>query len=80
MAHFARISGNVVVDIHAVADLAITDSEGEEREHLGQELLSGIFGGTWAQCSYNANFRGCYPGLGFGFDGVNFIPPAIEEI
>ena len=36
--------------------------------------------GDWLQCSYNGNFRGVYPGMGFTFDGTEFIPPVIEEI
>jgi hypothetical protein len=35
--------------------------------------------GVWWECSYNNNFRGCYPGLGYGFNGLDFIPPADPE-
>jgi hypothetical protein len=32
-----------------------------------------------AQTSYSGSFRGCFAGLGYTFDGTNFIPPAAPE-
>jgi hypothetical protein len=80
MAHFARVVEGTVVKVHVLANDVIIDAEGVEQEQLGQEFLAGLHGGEpaeFVQCSYNANFRGNYPGVGFTYDsGLDaFIPP-----
>ena len=83
MAHFARVQGGIVIDVHAVNNAVITNAEGVEVEALGQAFLSELWGGDpvdYVQCSYNGTFRGAYPGVGYTFDGVDFIPPAAPEV
>jgi len=85
MAHYALVNEGIVRNVITVANAAIDDLPFPESEPVGQAFIAtlpdlAVQAGTWWQCSYNANFRGCYPGLGYWFDGVNFIPPAIEEI
>ena len=75
MAHFARVQDGIVHQVLVVANEAMTDDDGTEQEALGQELLTGLFGGEWVQCSYNGSMRGCYPGPGFLWDGVTFAAP-----
>lgn len=102
MAHFARVSDGVVVNIHVVKNCAIGGCVGPdhldygngqhescgnldfpEQEPLGQAFLSALHGGhpsDYVQCSYNARFRGCYPPIGFIWNGVEFIsPPDVPE-
>ena len=81
MAHFALVDDTIVRNVIVVANAAIDDLPFPESEPVGQAFISTLpdlaaQSGTWMQCSYNANFRGCYPGLGYTFDGDNFIPPA----
>ena len=85
MAHFALVDDGIVRNVITVANAAIDDLPFPESEPVGQAFIATLpdlaaQAGTWWQCSYNANFRGCYPGMGFTFDGTDFIPPAIEEI
>ena len=71
MAHFARIENNIVQDIHVVANQAIQDSDGVEKEILGQKLLSNLYGfpeHDYVQCSYNGNIRARYPWIGYIYD------------
>ena len=72
MAHFAYVTDGVVQRVHVVANDVITDSDGVEQEALGQEFLANLHGyqpEQLIQCSYNANFRGNYPGaIGFTYD------------
>ena len=80
MAHFAHVIDGVVTKVHVVANPVIIDDEGVEHEEWGQEFLAGLHGGEpaeFVQCSYNANFRGSYPGVGFSYDSDfdAFIPP-----
>jgi hypothetical protein len=84
MAHFALVNNGYVDNVIAVANAAIDDLPFPESEPVGVAFIATLPDlaaqvGTWWECSYNANFRGCYPGMGFGFDGVNFIPPAQPE-
>lgn len=76
MAHFAEIDSNNVVLRVLVVD--------NSQEHRGQEYLADELGlgGTWIQTSYNANFGGTFAGIGYTWDGTNFIaPPApVEEV
>jgi len=72
MAHFAYVVDGMVQRVHVVANDVITDSDGAEQETLGQEFLANLHGyqaEQLIQCSYNANFRGNYPGtIGFTYD------------
>ena len=81
MAHFALVDDqNIVRNVITVANAAIDDLPFPESEPVGVAFIATLpdlaaQAGTWWQCSYNNNFRGVYPGMGFGFDGVDFIPP-----
>ena len=84
MAHFALVNENVVTNVITIDNYTLNDLPFPESEPVGQAFIAtlpdlAIQVGTWVECSYNANFRGCYPGNGYGFDGVNFIPPAQPE-
>lgn len=86
MAHYARVVEGKVVKVHVVANDVITDDEGVEHPEWGQEFLANLHGyqsEELIQCSYNGNFRGLYPGIGFGYDAeldefVAPIPQALE--
>ena len=85
MAHYALVDEGIVRNVITVANAAINDLPFPESEPLGVAFIATLpdlaaQAGTWWQCSYNGNFRGVYPGMGCGFDGTDFIPPAIEEI
>lgn len=80
MAHFAYVVDGVVERVHVLANPVITDEDGVEREALGQTFLGNLHGlpsENFVQCSYNANFRGNYPAVGFTYDSEldGFIPP-----
>lgn len=81
MAHFAQVISGVVQQVIVVRNEECLDADGNESEAVGQQFCAALFGtdpAMWVQCSYNANvngYRGCYPGTGFTWDGVNFNPP-----
>lgn len=80
MAHYALVDDGIVRNVIVVANAAIDDLPFPESEPVGQAFIATLpdlaaQSGTWVQCSYNANFRGCYPGMGYTFDGVDFIQP-----
>ena len=79
MASFAKIGdNNEVLEVMSVNNEVITDANGQEQEALGISFLTQLTGhSNWKQCSYNNNFRKCYPGIGFTYDEVKdaFISP-----
>jgi hypothetical protein len=84
MAHFARVIDGTVVDLHVVSNEVITDDKSVEQEKRGQDFLAKLHGYSSSeliQCSYNGNFRGIYPGIGYTYDEANdvFVAPIAEE-
>lgn len=80
MAHFAELDkSNKIIRVIVVSNEEITDTDGIEHEDRGIDFCRKLFGNDtrWAQCSYNNNFRGKFPGKGYTFDPKAnvFIPP-----
>jgi hypothetical protein len=69
MAHFARISNNVVREVIVISDDVAPDPA-PNNEAAGQAFIADVLGlaGEWKQTSYNGNFRGTYAGLGYTYD------------
>jgi len=86
MAYFAELDDtNTVLRVISVSNdvcgeptLDFPDTEAAGRAFIANTLQ---FGGVWKQCSYNATFRGAYPGIGWTYDANTdtFNPPPIEE-
>jgi len=85
MASFAELDGNnIVLQVIGISNevcgeptLVFPDTDSAGRAFIANMLK---FHGTWAQTSYNGNFRGCYAGIGYTFDPSlgeygEFIPP-----
>ena len=83
MAHFAEMDEyDIVRNVIVVANAAIDNLPFPDSEPVGQAMLAESgFTGTWLQCSYNASFRGAYPGQGWRYDPSTdtFITPTVEE-
>lgn len=84
MAYFAKLENNIVTEVIVISNeicgeptLTFPDTDSAGRAFIANTLK---FVGTWAQTSYNANFRGCYAGIGYTFDPLlgeygEFVPP-----
>ena len=71
MAHFAQLDeNNVVMRVIVVNNAELLDESGQESEAKGVAFCQSLFGGTWKQTSYNANFRGKYASIGDKYDSV----------
>jgi hypothetical protein len=84
MAHYAYVVDGVVQNVLVLANPVITDENGVEQETLGQQFLANLYdlvAENFIQCSYNANFRGVYPGVGYGYDSVAdvFVAPEVFD-
>jgi hypothetical protein len=76
MANFVRVKDGTVVDIIFVTN----DNAPDEQSGIAFIASVGIEG-EWVQTSYNANpvggvDRGPFAGIGYGWDGLKFTPPA----
>ena len=81
MAHFARIDSGIVREVIVIDNVDCGGGEFPESESIGQAFIASIgLEGDWAQTSYNGNFRGTYAGIGYRFDGDEFIAPAAPEV
>lgn len=82
MAHFARLNENNFVTEVIVVNNEVITVDGQESEQAGIDFLTNLYGHSlWKQCSYNANFRHCYPASGFEWreDLDAFIRPKEYE-
>jgi hypothetical protein len=84
MAHFALVNNGLVGNVIVIANAVIDDLPFPESEPVGQAFIATLpdlaaQAGDWMQCSYNGNFRGVYPGMGFTFDGTDFVAPVAAE-
>ena len=84
MAHYALVDDGIVRNVIVIANAAIDNLPFPESEPVGVAFIATLpdlaaQAGVWWQCSYNANFRGCYPGMGFTFDGTDFVAPVAPE-
>ena len=86
MAYFAKLENNIVTAVIAISNdtcgeptLTFPDTDSAGRAFIANTLK---FAGTWAQTSYNANFRGCYAGIGYTYDADldEFIAPYVEPV
>jgi hypothetical protein len=81
MAHFARIDSGIVREVIVIDNADCGGGQFPESEPIGQAFIASIgLAGTWRQTSYNGNFRGTYAGIGYTFDGDEFIAPAAPEV
>jgi hypothetical protein len=86
MAHFAKVSNNIVDEVIVVANSDCGNLEFPESEPIGQAYIASLgLVGEWLQTSYNGNFRGCYAGIGYTFNaslgeyGEFVSPPPVEQ-
>jgi hypothetical protein len=80
MAYFAKIENNIVTEVISISNevcgeptLVFPDTDSAGRAYIANGLK---FDGSWLQTSYNGNFRGCFAGIGYTWNGTDFVPPA----
>ena len=79
MAHYAQIKDGLVTQVIVVSNDVV--GEFPESEQIGQAFIASLgLDGEWIQTSYNANFRSAYAGVGYTWDGTDFVAPIVEEL
>lgn len=82
MAHFAKVTNEIVSEVIVIANSDIDDLPFPESEPVGQAFIASLgLDGEWLQTSYSGSFRGCYAGNGYSFDPIKnvFVPPPFIE-
>ena len=78
MAHFAQVTNDLVTDVIVIANTDCDDLPFPESEPVGQAFIASLgISGEWLQTSYNGNFRGCYAGIGYTWNGTDFVAPTV---
>lgn len=76
MAHFARVANSRVEHVIVVANSDCGGGVFPASEPVGQAFIASLgLDGEWLQTSYNSNFRGIYAGIGYTWNGTDFVPP-----
>lgn len=82
MAHFAKIENNIVTNVIVIHNdvvgeptLEFPDTCAAGRAFIANTLK---LEGLWKQTSYNNNFRGTYAGIGYTWNGTDFVAPVVE--
>ena len=78
MANFAEVINGQVQRVIVIANSDCDDLPFPESEPVGQAFIASLdIPGEWLQTSYNANFRGCYAGIGYLWNGTDFVAPVV---
>jgi len=83
MAYFAELDAdNTVLRVISISNDVVPDPA-PANEQAGVDFIVDVLklGGTWKQCSFNANFRAAYPGIGWTYNAEldEFVAPVIVE-
>lgn len=79
MANFAQVSNNIVEQVIVIANEDCDNLPFPDSEPVGQAFIASLgYTGEWLQTSYNGNFRGCYAGIGYTWNGTDFVPPTVD--
>jgi hypothetical protein len=83
MAHFAKLNDSNIVQQVIVIGNDVVPDPAPANEQAGVDFIVDVLklGGTWKQCSINANFRAAYPGIGWTYNAEldEFVAPVIVE-
>jgi hypothetical protein len=79
MANFAQVSDTIVEQVIVIANDDCDNLPFPDSEPVGQAFIASLgYTGEWLQTSYNGNFRGCYAGIGYTWNGTDFVPPTVD--
>jgi len=79
MANFAKINGNLVTEVIVIADSDCGNQVFPASEPTGQAYIASLgIAGEWLQTSYEATYRGVFAGIGYTWNGTDFVAPPPE--
>ena len=79
MAHFVKMNGIECGQVIVVSNDDCDNLPFPDSEPVGQAFIASLgLDGEWLQTSYSASFRGSYAGVGFTWNGTDFVAPVVE--
>lgn len=79
MATFVNINGNLCGEVIVIDNADCNNLTFPASEPIGQAFIASLgITGEWLQTSYTASYRGVYAGIGFTWNGTDFVAPVIE--
>lgn len=76
MAHFAKVKNGIVQQVIVVSNADCAGGSLPESQLAGEAFIASLgLDGEWIQTSYHNNFRGTYAGIGYTWNGTDFVPP-----
>lgn len=80
MANFAKINGDLVTEVIVVANSDCNDEVFPASEPIGQAYIASLgIDGEWLQTSYTGTYRGVFAGIGYTWNGTDFVAPINEN-
>ena len=80
MANFAQVTNTIVEQVIVIANDDCDNLPFPDSEPVGQAFIASLgYTGEWLQTSYNGNFRGCYAGIGYTWNGTDFVAPTADN-
>jgi len=80
MANFAQVTNTIVEQVIVISNDDCDNLPFPDSEPVGQAFIASLgYTGEWLQTSYNGNFRGCYAGIGYTWNGTDFVPPTADN-
>ena len=79
MNYFAQVTNNIVGNVIVVSDEDCDNLTFPDSEPVGQAFIASLgLTGEWLQTSETGAYRGCYAGIGYTWNGTDFVPPVSE--
>ena len=81
MNYFAEIRNNFVIQVIVVSAEDCDNLPFPESEPIGQAFIASLgLTGEWLQTSETGAYRGCYAGIGYTWNGTDFVPPTVVNL
>jgi hypothetical protein len=76
MNYFALVTNDIVENVIVVSDEDCDNLQFPESEPVGQAFIASLgLSGEWLQTSETGEYRGCYAGIEYTWNGTDFVPP-----
>ena len=80
MANFAQVTNNLVTEVIVISDDDCDNLPFPESEPVGQAFIASLgIPGEWLQTSETGEYRGCYAGIEYAWNGTDFVAPVAPD-
>jgi hypothetical protein len=80
MDYFALVTNNIVENVIVISSEDCDNLTFPDSEPVGQAFIASLgLIGEWLQTSETGAYRGCYAGIGYTWNGTDFVPPTADN-